>query len=478
MLATRPMRQLRWRHIWASLLGSPLSFKLVCVYVFFEYVRPQSVYSFLAGPPWAMLSLIGATLAFLMEGRRPSLPTPATVALSAFVVVFVLSSAMADYPAASVNDLKLFGNWLLVIVLITGTVTTERRWFLFLLLFLLFSLKMSQHGFRSWVTRGFAFTGWGVTGGPGWFQNSGEFALQMGIFVPLSTYLYLAIRPQLSRMKRLLFLLLPVSGVASIIASSSRGGLLALAAVAIWAALRSRYRVRATFALVVVAPLIWLVVPQEMKARFTTAGTDATSLSRLTYWKYGMEMAKDHPVLGVGVGNWEPYYRAHYFVAGDTLNRFDEQGKVKIEVAHNSFVEVGSQMGYAGLVAFLAVLISIFMINRRTRALMDRLGERGRLLALSARALDDGVVAFCIAGFFMSVALYPFVWFQLAMSAGVYAAARGLAQSARSGATGPSEAGRISLPRRPSRVRAMKWKGTAAASVPFAPDIRADHGLQ
>ncbi|WP_331047720.1 O-antigen ligase family protein [Gemmatimonas sp.] len=424
------------------------------------------------------MSLAGAVLAFLMEGRRPALPTPATVALLGFTVVFLMSSLFAERASESVNDIKLFANWLLVIVLITGTVTTERRWFLFLVLFLLFSLKMSQHGFRSWVTRGFAFTGWGVTGGPGWFQNSGEFALQMGIFVPLSTYLYLAIRPQLSRLKRLLMLMLPISGVASIIASSSRGGLLALAAVAIWAALRSRYRFRASFALVVVAPLIWLIVPAEMKARFTTAGTDATSLSRLTYWKYGMEMAKDHPVLGVGVGNWESYYRAHYFVAGDTLNRFDETGKVKIEVAHNSFVEVGSQMGYAGLLAFVSVLISIFIINRRTRVLLERLSDRGRLLSLSARALDDGVVAFCIAGFFMSVALYPFVWFQLAMSAGVHAAARNLVQSARKAQATHPAPDRLSMQRRPGRVRAPRWRGTAAASVPFVSDIQADHGAQ
>lgn len=476
-LVTPALLQLRMLNIWRSFLSSPMSFKLLGLYVFFEYVRPQSIYAFLAGPPWSLISILAALVAFLVEGRRPSLPSSIGLALLSFSVIMLLSSVFAEDPSRSVGDLKLFGNWLLVIVLVSGTVTTERRWFLFLAMFLLFSLKMSQHGFRSWIMRGFAFTGWGVTGGPGWFANSGEFALQMGIFVPLSAYLFVAVRPHLARMKRWLLLLLPISGVASIIASSSRGGLLAIAAVAVWAALRSRHKFRAIFGLVVVAPVLWLIVPSAMKARFSTAGTDATSVLRLRYWKYGMEMAKDHPVLGVGVGNWESYYRSHYFVEGDSLNRFNANGELKIEVAHNSFVEVGSQMGFAGLAAFVGVLASIMLVNRRTRALLKPLGTRGRLLTMSARALDDGVIAFCIAGFFMSVALYPFVWFQVAMAAGLHSAARNLVQ-ATLGANGVVERASPKSHRLHGQTRRPEWQPAFATQMPSGRSDRTDDGVK
>jgi len=476
-LVTLAMLQLRVQSIWRSFLSSPMSFKLLSVYVFFEYVRPQSIYEFLAGPPWSLISILAALVAFLVEGRRPNLPTWASLALSSFAIVLVLSSIFAEDPSRSINDLKIFGNWLLVIVLVSGTVTTERRWFLFLSMFLLFSLKMSQHGFRSWIMRGFAFTGWGVTGGPGWFANSGEFALQMGIFVPLSAYLFLAIRPFLTRTKRGLLLLLPISGLASIIASSSRGGLLAIAAVAIWAALRSRHRIRAIVGLVVVAPILWLIVPSAMKARFSTAGTDATSVLRLRYWKYGVEMAKDHPILGVGVGNWESYYRSHYFVEGDSLNRFNANGELKIEVAHNSFIEVGSQMGFIGLAAFLAVLASVIQVNHRTRAVLRPLGARGRLLTLSARALDDGIIAFCIAGFFMSVAFYPFVWFQLAMAIGLHSAAQNLVH-------GTKRVNALNLretresPRRLGQAGAPERRPTLATHLPTGTADLSDDGVR
>lgn len=447
---SRSMRALKIGALWSAFASSPLSFQLVCVYVFWEYVRPQQIYSFLAGPPWSLISLVCAALAFLAEGRKPRLPGVAVFALAAFSTVIVLSSAFAQYPSVSFNDLDIYFGWLLVIALITGTVTTERRWYIFLVLMLLYSLKMSQHGLITWVKRGFAFASWGVNGAPGWFQNSGEFALQMGIFVPLAVYTMIATWKDLTPLKRTLYLFLPFSGLASIVASSSRGGLLAIVAVGLWAVIRSKYKVRALIGFAVALPILWLVVPEESKARFGTAGSDATSVQRLTYWKRGVDMARQHPVLGVGHNNWVPYYQDHYWVEGDSLNRYDSNGQVMIYLAHNSFVQVLSELGYLGLLCFLGVIGSVLHTNYRTRKILEGSGERGRFLALSARALDDGTIAFCIAGFFMSVAYYPFLWFQLAMSVGVYRAAVSMRQAALS--AGRSHATVRAAPRPPGAV--------------------------
>ncbi len=418
------MFSLKARTLWAATKATPLSFKLLCLYVLFEYVRPQSIYSFLSGPPWPLISLGAAIAAFLAEGRRPGIPRPIALALVAFTAVMLASSVAGYQPSASVKDLKVYANWLILIVLVSGLVGTERRWFLFLLMYLAFCLKMSQHGFLAWASRGFSFTSWGVTGGPNWFANSGEFALQMSMFVPAATYYILATRKHLSKTKRLLILFLPISAVGSIIASSSRGGMLALVMVAFIAAIRSNYRVRTTLAFAVGVPLLWLVVPPEFKKRFDTAGSDDTSVIRLRYWTRGMEIAGRHPLLGVGQGSWESYYRDHYVVSGDSLNRFDGRGQVIVQPAHNSFVEVAAQLGYLGLALFLLLIGSCFWVNLQTRRIAIRLGQRGRFLMLSSRGLDDGMIAFCIAGFFMSVAYYPFVWMQIALTAGLHGATR------------------------------------------------------
>jgi putative inorganic carbon (HCO3(-)) transporter len=422
--------------------ASPWSFRFTCLYVFWEYVRPQSVYSWLQGPPWSLISLLLAVLAFVAEGFPIRSRTPLNALMIAFSALLIASSFAAYDPSIAFGELNLWLNWVLAFLLIANTANTERRWFIFALLMMLWSTKMSQHGFRTWATRGFGFASWGVTGGPGWFQNSGEFALQMGIFFPLSLYLLIAVRKHVSRLKQIALWLLPISAVGSIIASSSRGGLLALAAIGLWFVVRSRHRVRTTLVTAVLAPLFWAIVPEAQKARFETAGEDKTSLTRLQYWRSGVDMADGHPLLGVGHGNWSVYYRDHYWNPSDSLAIINSRGEPIVEVAHNSFVEVMSQLGYTGLLLFCSVLGGIWLVNARSRVILLRLGERGRLLYLMSLGLDAGVISIVIAGFFMSVAFYPFVWFQAAMTAGLHAAATKMASG---GVAKPSSAPKRSM---------------------------------
>jgi hypothetical protein len=50
-------------------------------------------------------------------------------------------------------------------------------------------------------------------------------------------------------------------------------------------------------------------------------------------------------------------------------------------------------------------------------------------------ALDSGVIGFVVAGFFMAVAFYPFVWFQIGMAAALHAAALRMAAADATGGT-------------------------------------------
>ncbi len=452
---TNEMLRLRPRAIWHALLASPWSFRWTCMYVFWEYVRPQSIYTFLQGVPWSRASIILAMVAFVAEGARFRSRTILNVSLLAFSMIALASSLTAEYPDVALNQLPIYWNWVVAFALIANTATTERRWFLFIVLFLLWSFKMSQHGAITWIKRGFSFASWGVSGSPGWFQNSGEFALQMGIFVPFSIYFILAVKPHVSKLTRWALWAMPVTGVFSVIASSSRGGQLALALVALVAVSRGKKRVRNMVGLAVMAPLLWMITPAEQKARFQTAGEDDTSQQRQLFWKRGLEMAAERPVLGIGYGNWIPAYKARYYVPGDTLNRFDTKGQLRVLPAHNSFVEVVSELGYTGLLVFVWLLCAIFVVNMQTRKVLQRIGPRGRFLELMSRGLDDGVIAFSVAGFFMSVAFYPFVWFQLAMTAALHTAARQLVDSQRVVETVGEPFGMQPATNRPSRMRKL-----------------------
>lgn len=435
--------------IWNAFWSQPWSFKWTCLYIFFEYVRPQQVYPVLQFAPWALLTICAASLALVLEARRIRLDTPAIPHLVVMSLVILASSLLAYSPTQSFDKIDVWVNWLVAFVLITHTVLDRRRFYLFVVLFLLWSTKMSQHGLRA-----FLLTGGGASGAPGWFQNTGEFALQMCIYVPLSFYLLVAFYPRLSKVKVALLALLPIAGVASVLGSGSRGGQLALACVAGYMLLRSRHKIRGFVAVAILVPIVWTALPADQKERFSTAGSDKTSVSRLAYWKAGLQMANEHPVFGVGFENWALYYQTYFPPSKGGIVEYGPNGEVRVEVSHNSFVEVVSQLGYAGLLAFCAAIFAVFRTNALTRRALKATSNPDQFLFQMTYALDAGLIGFLVAGFFMAVAFYPFVWIHLAIAVA-------LKQVVSSPATRP-----VGVRRRPDRSKTVRARHVVAGVSP------------
>jgi len=378
------------------------------MYLFLEYVRPQSIYESIGFLPWARFCIVFCVVAFLLEGKWPRLRSPATAPLVLYSAIVLASSALAYNPTISIQSLSLFFSWVLIYLLITNIVVTERRFLVFVLSFLLYNFKMSLHGTRSWAAIGFAFRDWGVTGAPGWFENSGEFGIEMTMFFPMSVCFIVALRRYWSKRKLALFMLLPVTSAIGMVASSSRGALLGGVAVLWWFVLRSRYKVRALLTVAVIAAAAVAIVPPQQVGRLKTAGADPTSLRRLTYWRDGVRIMNDHPVFGIGYANWGEFYRRYY----------DPRG----QLPHNIFVQAGSELGYAGLLAFVLLIAYTFVINHRTRKLARRLPS-GEFLNGMAHGLDGALIGYLVSGFFVTVLYYPYFWINLAMTVALHRAA-------------------------------------------------------
>jgi len=386
--------------IWDFVRTQPASFWLINLYLLFEYVRPQSVYPAIDVIPWAQITIICTLIALVLEGRFPKLRHPLANWYLGFIGIVIVSAFTAWRPALSWATISLPLSWFLIFVLIVNTVDSEKRLLVFSLAYLLYSLKMSQHGARSWASIGFGFRDWGATGGPGWFHNSGEFGIQMCIFFPLALYFIIGLRPYWPRWKLWLFALMPVTAVMSMIASSSRGALIGGALVLAWIVARSRYRIRAGLAAAVVAVLVIVFIPEGQMERLDAMGEDDTSVHRLTMWEDGIEIANDFPAFGIGFDNWAPYY-ARYYSNG---------------LPHNIFIEAWAELGYFGLAAFLALIAGTFLTNRRSRRRAARLGERGRFLYFMGWGLDGALIGYIGSGFFVTVLHYPYFWINLALT--------------------------------------------------------------
>lgn len=418
-----------WRvdplQIWRYLRTQPASFWLVCFYLFIEYVRPQQIYTFLDILPWGKTTLVLAGLALLHEGRWFRSHTIAGPLLGLFTLIVVASSFTAYVPAVAFEKLPLYLSWVYIFFLITNTITTEKRFFIFMLSFLLYSFKMSQHGTRTWIGIGFGFQDWGATGAPGWFHNSGEFGIQMCVFFPLAVHFYFALRKHWGKLKRLFFLAMPVTAVMSMIASSSRGALVGGAVVLMWMVSKTRYRVRATLAAAVVTAIVVAVIPPEQMDRLRASGEDQTSVHRLTMWKDGIEIANDYPILGIGYGNWRTYYMEHYSYG----------------LPHNIFIEAVAELGYSGLIAFLLLIGATFHINRQSRRIAASLpGDNGFLVHMGY-GLDGALVGYLASGFFVTVLYYPYFWINLAQTVALNVAVRNKASALLAAERSPAHPG-------------------------------------
>ncbi len=414
--------------VWANLRQQPVAFWLLCTYLFFEYVRPQQIYESIAGFPFALLMLIlttGAVALGRMRLRSWHLGDSLMVGMS---VLILASSILAWRPSDSFKAFDAFFSWVLVYFLITTIVTSADRMWLFLLAYLLYNIKMTQHGVRQWHGVGFGFAGGGATCAPGWFQNSGECGAQMDMLFPVGFFFFLAARAWWGKITRWgFFAALPLGAVLTIVASSSRGALMALAGIALWFALKHPKRVRMLVAVAVAGALVWAIVPEGFRERFQTMGTDRNSIKRLEYWRDGWTILNQHPLFGIGYDNWLDFYRT-------TINDWGQ-------VPHNIFVQSSAETGYIGLIGFVALILGTFLINARTRALAPGVPQLGEWFRNMAHAFDAALVGYLIAGSFVTILYYPFFWINLAFTVALNVSAQNEVQRAT-----------MQLLRRPARV--------------------------
>ena len=397
---------------WRYLRTQPASFWLICFYLFFEYVRPQSIWVVIDVLPWAQVLVLLRAAAFLIDGKKLAFPTVAGATLIFFSAVLLLSSVTAYRQDVSLDNLDMYFEWFFIIFLIINIITTEERFVVFMLLFLLCSFKMAQHGVQTFVGLGGAFATTGAVGSPGFFHNSGEFGIQMCVFIPLSVAFIWALRHRWPLWKQAVLVSFPISGLISIVATSSRGALVGIGFVSIWwwVAVNRRHRIRGLVWVGIVALAVFTIVPQGSRDRFGTAGEDDTSTQRTVRWEQGIQMANERPILGVGHANWTVYHQDHFPSGRGSL------------LSHNIFVQVGAELGYTGLLAFLMMIWAKFEVNARTRRLARGTPGDDRFLYAMAYGLDGAMVGYLASGFFITVFYYPYFWINLAMTIALHRA--------------------------------------------------------
>ena len=397
--------------LWAYVKTQDALFWLVNVYLFFEYVRPQTLYPVLDIMPYAQVVLLVSLTLAIFKGVIGRVKNPLNKLLVVYFLVIVASSFQALSPDVSFDKLSEFVSWMIVYFLIVNVINTEKRLLIFVLAFMVYSFKMAQFSFRNWLMSGFSFMNIGSGGGPGWFHNSGEFGIQMVIFFSIGACFCWGLKDNWTPWKKVLFFLFPFTALTGTVSSSSRGAVLGVAAVCLYWLLKSKHKFKGLILVGVVGIAVYAVIPDQQKTRFDAMGEDDTSTTRLEYWKRGLELIDRYPVLGVGHENW--------LVAQEVVFGIEDS-----EVCHNIFIQCATDLGYTGFGVLLMLIFFTFYNNYKVRKIVKQSPTDNKFLFFMAHGLDGALVGYMVSGFFVTVLYYPYFWINLAMTVSLHEAAR------------------------------------------------------
>lgn len=401
--------------LWRGFLSQSTGFKIACLYIFFEYIRPQSRFPVIDILPWTMLVILAGVMAMLPEASRKGWTrTPVNGLLVAYFLLAAISLVFAEFPAYGLGNWDSLVPWLVVYVLLTNTVTSRDRFLLILFVYTLCNLRLSQFGLRTFVLSG-GIPGFGFRGPVGWFHNQGELGIQMAMFAPLAMMIMFGLWNRFAWLGKFVLLLLPLSALLTAVGTHSRGAILALGVGMAWGLLALGVRLRTLFGMGVVMIIGVLLLGDDVIARFQTIGEDTTSIRRLIFIEDGFKMIGDHPIFGVGYFNWLPYYIAHFPPVDDVGYLAGHQ------LPHNILIQATAELGIPGLIVFLALAAWSFILNRQTRI---SVGDSQPFLRLISHGLDASMVAFLVAGQFVTVLYYPYFWITLALTVSLHESCR------------------------------------------------------
>jgi O-antigen ligase len=160
---------------------------------------------------------------------------------------------------------------------------------------------------------------------------------------------------------------------AAVLLSFSRGALVGIGAALIWELVVERRHRRVVLGGVVIAGALTAMLIAANYQRFTTGVVDKSHVAgsnvenRFEFWDAAVSLTLDHPLLGVGPGNFQ-------FYADDLTDRPPSVLETPT-VVHDVFLDIASELGVMGVALFVSYLVISF---GRLRAAVDRtLGPPG-----------------------------------------------------------------------------------------------------
>ncbi|MCP4567738.1 MAG: hypothetical protein GY841_09175 [FCB group bacterium] len=246
------------------------------------------------------------------------------------------------------------------------------------------------------------------------FANASELGLGLCLAIPLCYYLFKGAR---NRLLKALFFVIIVMFLVSIIFSGSRGAFVALVATIIFLLYREKKLLIGLVVMAILSAPILYAVSDQYVDRIKSIGeydSDESVGIRFRLWSAAIDMVADHPLFGVGTGNFPVAYGSTYRAKGSANLYWSP---------HNVFIQIVTELGLVGITIYLLFIAAIFWINMKSRRLLRNIDD-ARSVYYMSHGVDIALVAYIVAGQFITATYYPHL-FQLSIwASAIYLIAR------------------------------------------------------
>ena len=135
---------------------------------------------------------------------------------------------------------------------------------------------------------------------------------------------------------------------------------------------------------------------------------DGAIQSRVTEGLAALLAWADHPIIGVGPGEFPQYYRQYAEVVGIRVLATDRE-------AHNLYLGMAAELGLIGITVFLIIVGPDHARPGSARG--ERFGRVDPLMADLATGFMLSIVAYLATGIFLHMSFIRYFWLMLALAA-------------------------------------------------------------
>jgi len=344
-----------------------------------------------------------------------------TWAVSAFIALAAISAIWAADVSQLIYDFSRLVQVVLLMLIVYTAASTASGFRTIIWAFLIGSAATAGY---SIATGGYAATG-RLSG----IFDPNYFAARLIPAILIASFIVLTTRSGSTRAAAAAVLAVDVVAFAL---TQSRGGIIGLvvallAAVALAGNVRPRIVVAVFVAFALAIGYYFEAAPTHLRGSFSTSLSSASS-GRSDEWQIALRMFANHPLSGVGLGNYvvvEPSYATQTFNV--THVRYVVTDRL---VAHSTYLEIAAELGLGGVALLIAILSMAAIRAGRGLALRARSPND---LHFYARGLLAGAIGMFVAYIFLSAEYEKDLWLVLGLLAAVGTIGRDLASSSLAG---------------------------------------------